>query len=312
MMKKRRKTVLIIRNCFHENMNKVEIKLFFKKIVTNSDFLSSIRRKYRLIRISKNFRNMKKSFSNTSYPRDIEKYKGIHNGEKCFIIGNGPSLKAEDLEKLYATDTDSFAFNRVYLIYDKTNWRPAYYMCQDRNLIQALKDHYSTCKEKVFLGYQAKFEYGIDVPEATYYLCDNRTCNDLVSSLDFSSDASQVVIDGASVTYSAIQMAVYMGYKEIYLLGVDHNFSHTLDKNRRIVEHKEVKNDYFDSRYKDAFKRFEEKGKTYAAPDKEMIETAFKSAKKYCDNNGIKILNATRGGKLEVFERIEFDKIWEI
>ena len=287
----------------------IEVKLIIKKIVTNSDFLSSVRRKFRLIRIENNYKKMKESYLKTSYPKKIQELKEIHKGDRCFIIGNGPSLKSEDLEEIYNKGIDSFAFNRVYLIYDKTNWRPTYYMCQDRNLIQSLKDHYSTCKEKVFLGYQAKFEYGIDVPKVTYYLCDNRSCNDLVTSLDFSSDASLGVIDGASVTYSAIQIAVYMGYKEIYLLGVDHNFSHTLDKNRRIVEHKDVKNDYFDSRYKDAFRQFEEKGKVYAAPDKEMIETAFKSAKLYCEEHGIKIYNATRGGKLEVFPRISLEEV---
>lgn len=287
----------------------IEVKLIIKKLVTNSDFLSSVRRKFRLIKIENNYKKMELSFFNTSFHKEIEKYKDIHQGKRCFIIGNGPSLKPEDLEKVYASGTDSFAFNRVYLIYDKTHWRPTYYMCQDRNLIQSLKDYYSECKEKVFLGYQALFEYGINVPSATYYLCDNRSCNKLVTSLSFSSDASKCVIDGASVTYSAIQMAVYMGYKEIYLLGVDHNFSHTLDKNRRIIEHKDVQNDYFDSRYKDAFKQFEEKGKVYAAPDKEMIETAFKSAKLYCDEHGIKIYNATRGGKLEVFPRISLEEV---
>ena len=40
---------------------------------------------------------------------------------------------------------------------------------------------------------------------------------------------------------------------------------------------------------------------------KEHVERAFQSAKLYAENHGIKIYNATRGGKLEIFERADFD-----
>ncbi len=289
----------------------VEIKLMLKALVTNSNFLSAIRRKYRYMKATSRFKKMQKSYLLSVYPEKIREYKNTCKGKACFIIGNGPSLSAKDLSIIHKRNIDSFAANRIYLMYEKTNWRPTYYMCQDRQLIQTLDDYYKSCAEKVLLGYQAIYEYGIDVTNAIYFLCDNRDCNRLVEKLDFSEDVDKYIIDGASVLYSAIQMAVYMGYSEIYLLGVDHSFSHTLDKNRRIIEHKEVKEDYFDKRYKEAFNKFQEKGKIYAAPDKDMIDIAFKAAKKYCDSHGIIIRNATRGGKLEIFERIDFDKIWE-
>lgn len=36
----------------------------------------------------------------------------------------------------------------------------------------------------------------------------------------------------------------------------------------------------------------------------------FEKAREYADGHGIKIYNATRGGKLEVFERVNFDKLF--
>lgn len=288
---------------------KVELKLIIKKIVTNSNTLSAIRRHYRYRKACKHFKLMKLAYEQSGMSERIQQYRNAHEGDRCFIIGNGPSLTAADLEKIRGEK--SFATNRIYLMYDKTEWRPTYFICQDRQLVRSLFDFYSKCKEKVFLGYHALYEYGINLPNVDYFLTDNRDANRLVSRLDFSEDVSSYVIDGGSVTYSAIQMAAYMGFKEIYLLGVDHNFSHTLDKNRRIVKHNDVKEDYFDSRYKDAFKQFEEKGKIYAAPDKELMDLAFEASKKYCDENGIVIKNATRGGKLEIFERVDFDSLWE-
>ena len=59
----------------------------------------------------------------------LKKYKGIHCGERCFIIGNGPSLSPQDLEML--RDEICFAANRIYDIYAQTTWRPTYYGIQD-------------------------------------------------------------------------------------------------------------------------------------------------------------------------------------
>ena len=288
---------------------KADLKLKAKAIVTNSDALSFIRRKYRYAKAKKHFSAMKKKYEKSGFSNEIQKFHNIHKGERCFVIGNGPSLTPEDLNKV--SKNCSFAANRIYLMYERTDWRPTYYMCQDRQLIRSLTDYYLNCEETVFLGYQALYEYGIDAENAIYYLADNRDANRIVKELGFSDSVDKYLIDGGSVTYSAIQMAVYMGFKEIYLLGVDHSFSHTLDKNRRIVKHEEVKEDYFDKRYKDAFKQFEEKGKVYAAPDKKMMDLAFAAAKKYCDSHQIIIKNATRGGKLEIFERVNFDELWE-
>lgn len=288
----------------------IDIKLFIKKIVTNSDILSSIRRMYNSYKTDINFKIIQKDFNNTNFPENLKRYKNAYIGKRCFILGNGPSLKSEDLDKI--KEEFSFAANRIYLIFDKTEWRPSFWMCQDRQLIRGLIDFYQSYKGTIFLGYQALHDYGIDVLGANYYLCDARQVTRRDKRLDFSPEVDKYIVDGASVTYSAIQMAVYMGFNEIYLLGVDHSFSHTLDKNRRIIEHSDVKNDYFDKRYKDTFKKFEEKGKVYAAPDREMITQAFETAKKYCDNHGIKIYNATRGGKLEVFDRVNLDDIMEV
>lgn len=55
--------------------------------------------------------------------------KDIHRGERCFIVGNGPSLKVEDLHLLQ--DEFTLASNRIWLAFDQTAWRPTYYTLCD-------------------------------------------------------------------------------------------------------------------------------------------------------------------------------------
>ena len=41
----------------------------------------------------------------------------------------------------------------------------------------------------------------------------------------------------------------------------------------------------------------------------DMMISAYKVAKEYADRNNVKIMNATRGGMLEVFERVDLDAL---
>ena len=105
----------------------------------------------------------------------------------------------------------------------------------------------------------------------------------------FSEDVARVVYGGATVTYACIQIAVYMGFKEIYLLGVDCNYCKGSNSN------------YF---------FWEQKADVMNHKEDRMV-LSYESAREYADSHGIKIYNATRGGMLEVFERVEFDSLFQ-
>ena len=47
-------------------------------------------------------------FDKTKYGKRLTTYKGKYAGNRCFLIENGPSLRAEDLKKLcrYSTSND--------------------------------------------------------------------------------------------------------------------------------------------------------------------------------------------------------------
>ncbi|NWQ39166.1 DUF115 domain-containing protein [Bacillus sp. EB106-08-02-XG196] len=223
--------------------------------------------------------------------------KNKHKGNRCFIVGNGPSLTVEDLNLLKNEIT--FAFNRIYYIFDDTDWRPTYYCSEDDKTIFKSKEEINKLKiENKFFPVNFPWDYKIHFNNANYYIFK---FGDRNVEPRFSEDIVKGIYWGNTVAYTAIQMAVYMGIKEIYLLGVDHNFSKMINDNGEIVSDETAK-DYFTENYNT------DKEDLYI-PNIEISTRAFKAAKKFTDNHNIKIFNATRGGKLEVFDRIDFDKI---
>lgn len=214
----------------------------------------------------------------------ISQFKNKYKGERCFIIGNGPSLTVDDLEKLNGEIT--FASHGIYYIFDQTDWRPTFYCAQDakfiRNNYDVIKNNCLDCQK--FFGV---VRYLDDYPKFTKYDClVNLIVEKFVDNCPkFSKDLTVGAYEGLTVTYFSIQLAVYMGFKEIYLLGVDHFYSG--DENDHFS-----KNDVCTNK-----------------PQTEKSTYSYRVANKYANENGIKIYNATRGGHLEEFERIDFDKI---
>lgn len=215
----------------------------------------------------------------------LRKWKNIYAGKRCFIIGNGPSLTAEDLGFLDKELT--FASHGIYYIYDKTRWRPTFYTAQDQKLIcQRYAEIKDNCKDSQCIFAACKY---LSYPR--FRCCD--VIVDLVIEVfeqsfpKFSANPCRCVYEGMTVTYFNIQLAIYMGFSEIYLLGVDHFYSGG-------------SNDHFSK--KDICTNL---------PKTHLSTKAYIAAKQYADNHGVKIYNATRGGHLEVFERVNFDLLFE-
>lgn len=239
-------------------------------------------------------------FEKTKYGRELAKLRGIHQGKRCFVIGNGPSLTANDLECLKNEYT--FAFNRIYYIFDQTEWRPTFYCTQDdkivRNSIQEIKNKIET--PFIFAPINLKWYYGLEL-NTEYYFCQRQAVSE-TEYPKFCEDIPHEIGVGNTVAYTAMQLAVYMGFKKIYLLGVDHSFHVSQDKCGNIIVDPTAK-DYFCSEYnKDKDELF--------IPKLDISTLSYMAAQKYAETHDVKIYNVTRGGKLEVFPRVDFDRIF--
>jgi hypothetical protein len=225
--------------------------------------------------------------------------KGRHAGQRCFIIGNGPSLRADDLERLRGEVT--FAFNRIYLMFEHTAWRPTYYICEDRKVIaQIATELPQVGLPRVFLSLWEKWDRTVpDIPKVTFF--DLAFLPSYPDPPAFSADVARRAVCGGTVAYTAMQFAAYMGFAEIYLLGVDHSFARSMNLHGEVVVDPSAR-DYFSDWYVKDQNELD-------IPRPERSALAYVAAKRYADDHGIAICNATRGGKLEVFPRVDFDEV---
>ena len=223
-----------------------------------------------------------------------DKYKDIYYGKRCFIVATGPSLRMEDLEKIKSSGDYSFGMNRVYLAFENTDWRPNFYVVNDWRCIEESRDE--------LLDMDVKLKMFADSTDVIWKDKRSEGCLKYHTHTPAASEKYTPIINnmryglfnGATVTFDCIQIAVYMGFKEIYLLGVDFTFN---------VDYKDEKNHFV--------KNYYNKNSKTACFDKDGQLHAYKSAKAYADKHDIKIYNATRGGALEVFERVDFDSLFE-
>ena len=128
--------------------------------------------------------------------------------------------------------------------------------------------------------------------------------NPFVDNPQFSNDLSRGVCNGYSITYANLQFAVHLGLNPIYLIGCDHNYDGEakLPANTQL-EVKANQNNHF-------IKGYRKPGEiVYNAPLDDLTE-AYRNAQAFSQANGISIFNATRGGKLDVFERANFDELF--
>lgn len=220
----------------------------------------------------------------------LKKFKDKHKGERCFIVATGPSLNYEDLDLI--KNEISFSVNSIIKVLNKTEWNPTYYGIQDSNVYEKIEREIIESNLKtIFVGHrlQKKFESSKSFLPYFHHSCFHGKHGEITPlNSRFSSDISEIVFDGYSVTYSMLQIALYMGFKEIYLLGCDCTYD--INGKQHFVE-----SGFFDKQ---------------AASVGERMIYAYSVAKKYADRNGIKIFNATRGGMLEVFERVDLNELY--
>lgn len=242
-----------------------------------------------------------KHFEITRYGKKLQNIKNIHKGERCFIIANGPSLNTSDLELLHQKSEITFAMNRIYKMFPNTMWRPTYYVCEDINIFHDSTEEINAISaEKKFVPINHKWYHGINIEGALYFFANYDRTKDFPES--FSTNIAKQMDSLGTVTFTCINIAVYMGFKEIYLLGVDHNYRVTINERGETIVDNSAK-DYFCENYDTDIKDI-------VVHDMGQNTRAYRKAKKYCDEHDIHIYNATRGGKLEVFPRVDFDSLF--
>lgn len=261
------------------------------KIVVSDESWSSVVEKYPNIKIV-DIKDMPFLLKDRKY-FDLIKFKNIHKNRRCFIVGNGPSLDARDLEKLHKNGEICFGTNMIYKIFPKTCWRPQYYVACDLAVLKLYGEEIKRLQLPcMFIGNGCS-EFWEGYNDTKCHKFNDFKCRGMKIP-SFSDDIGCCVYVSHTVSYACFQIAMYMGVSEIYLLGIDANY------NGYASNH----NNHFTDEYYD-------KCDLQRIPVEQTGQfRAYQMANKYAKQHGIKIYNATRGGELEVFERVDFDALF--
>lgn len=266
-------------------ISKNDLKTITDLYVTTHEYKENIATKFNNHRAIDMFRYADELYENRKI--ELIKFHNVYqNKRRCFIVATGPSLKIEDLEVLSNNNEFCFTVNSMC----KKNlliWKPNVLVISDGKFFSENKNYirdydcdlkFLPDDENGYWNSQKDGEYRI-----------HRDSTDAYNILEFTEDITKTIGTQGTVTVGCIQIAVYMGFKEIYLLGTDCNYKRGSTQNHFGGDSKPDLIDH-----------------SVAS----MIN-AYKMCKKYSDSHGIKIYNATRGGMLEVFERVDFDSLFE-
>lgn len=236
-------------------------------------------------------------------PERLTIFKDIHREQRGFIIGNGPSLTAKDLDLLQ--DEITFAANKIYLYSPETRYRPTYYASVDLIFLEHFYPNILAIEAPKFLPHSAR--QWVKPSEHLFLFQEIGTACGEEFTPRFSLDIQQGIYGGFTVSYTLIQLAFYMGIRELFLIGMDHDYHLPSQRSYHhaygevLVSEGEV--NHFHQNYRPP-------GEIWSIPRPEFQEQAFHLALVTFQKFGGTILNATRGGNLDIFPRIDLKEIF--
>jgi hypothetical protein len=188
---------------------------------------------------------------------------------RLFVIGNGPSLRNFKFEDLSTYGFDTIGMNAAYRYWDTINWYPTYYSCLDTAVIES---HQKQIRRLIKEERIKKFFLLKQIAKHDPLLLDNKNIyffEDLVKgpftdkNIAFKSCSPGKVTTGSYAT----RFGMYLGYKEIYLLGIDCRYVEIIKQARKVetIKLEIVATPKFNPNY--FFNDYQQKGDIYNIPN---------------------------------------------
>jgi hypothetical protein len=216
----------------------------------------------------------------------LQQWKDRYPGRKAVILCNGPSLLKVDFDALHQSGVFCFGLNKINLLFNKTAFRPSCIVAVNPLVLQQNADFYNQTELPLFLDSQAS-----NIVKGR----DNVAFVHSNVFPIFAQDCSMSVYQGFTVTFVAMQLAFHMGFREVALVGADHNFASKGPANKTVVSGAKDES-HFDPNYFAG-------GMKWQLPDLFQSEVSYTMARDMFAAHGRNIVNCTEGGQLEVFDR---------
>ncbi len=203
------------------------------------------------------------------------------------IIGNGPSLNKTDMSLLRNVPT--FGLNRSYLAFDRWGFTPTYHVAVNQYVVSQSAEELAQLSAPLFTTWRNAATMTQTRKRCVYLHNDQEP--------GFYGDARRGIWEGATVTYVALQLAFYMGFGKVVLIGVDHDFA-TKGEPHKLVQSVADDPNHFDPNYFGA-------GYKWQLPDLQTSAIAYEYAREAYKIAGRDVIDSTVGGKLTVFPKVE-------
>jgi hypothetical protein len=220
--------------------------------------------------------------------------KDRHRGERCFILGNGPSLQKTDLSLLRGERT--FGLNRIYLLFPDLGFSTTYLVVVNTLVIEQCAREMKDLAIPKYVTWRGRRWLSED--PGTIFLD-----TDYTPPATFSPDASRRIYEGSTVTYVALQLAFHMGFEEVILVGVDHRFQSQGAPNVTVTSQGPDPNHFSANYFGPGFR--------WQLPDLEASERAYRLARDAYQAAGRRVLDATVDGALTVFPKVDYHRLFK-
>jgi hypothetical protein len=223
--------------------------------------------------------------------RVLRQWRDRFPGRRAVILCNGPSLLKVDFDLLQQSGIFCFGLNKINLLFDKTSFRPSCIVAVNPLVIEQNAPFYETTELPLFLDRCATGRVG---PRANVAFLHSNPYP------QFARDCSLSLWQGYTVTYVALQLAFHMGFRNVALVGADHTFATKGPANQTVVSGARDES-HFDPNYFAG-------GMKWHLPDLFQSEVGYTMARDAFKAAGGQVVNATVGGQLEVFDRLDLDR----
>lgn len=222
----------------------------------------------------------------------VSRLKGRHEGERAILVANGPSLNHMDLSFLRRNTV--IGFNKIYLGLSKFGFYPKYYVAVNDLVVQQSAEQ---IKALSCIKFISKRNAAYLPEDALTYHLETRN-----PPARFCHDISQGVHEGWTVTYVALQIARYLGFTEVVIIGLDHRYEYSGGPNEtKVMEGADPNHfspDYFGG------------GQKWDNPDLMNSEESYRIARQEFEKEGRRIIDATVDGACTIFEKQDYRKLF--
>jgi hypothetical protein len=222
----------------------------------------------------------------------LERFYNRHAGKRAVIVCNGPSLKQMDLG--FLKNEHTFGLNKIFLGVRQFGFYPRYLVAVNANVIKQAAGSIASMPCVKFIGSAGHSVIREDA--LTYHL------NTVGLADRFSRDIVRGAHEGWTVTHVALQIAFYMGFTQVVIIGLDHRFEQDGIANQPVVRIGDDANHFHHEYFAD--------GQEWDNPDLHESEISFSVAKELFERNGREIIDATQGGGCTIFPKRKCQEIF--